>query len=168
MGNDVLKSLQRIHLIRSAYMSLLPDYALDLEADTIIVEPVSAEPLETLSLEFKRLRVQEGYYSGGAWNRDLDSWNGRKHAIMNELAGYVLDNRCSFQRLLTLMGEPDDLFQSDDARVANFTQAEGFPNPDFFAEYFWRGQHDYLAFTVHYNQVVHADWVYAEYEQGVV
>jgi len=168
MDQNVLKSLQRRHLIRSAYMSLLPDHALDLVTETIVVEPVSHESPDVLSAEFRKLRAVRGHYSGGMWNHAVDGWNGRKHAVMNELASYALDHGVRFQRLVQLMGEPDDLFQSDDPRAVNFSSTIDFPNPDFFAVYFWRAQHDYLAFTVDHNQVAHVDWVYTEYEQGAV
>lgn len=169
MENDKMShSLRRIQLIRAAYMSLLPPYALELEAETVIVEPTRREKLETLSNEFKQLRAQQGYYSGGIWDRDIDAWNGRKHAVMNELAGHILESECSFQHILALMAEPDDLIQYDDPRVADFTRAEGFTDPGFFVIYFWRQNHDYLAFTVQADRTVYADWVYAEYEQQVV
>ncbi len=165
---DLLQPLQRLHLLRSAYMSLLPAYALDLETETIVVNPGPQESIASLSREFKRLHAQQGYYSGGAWNTDIDKWNCRKHAVMNELAGHILEAQCSFREVIKLMGQPDDVFQSDDPRAENFNKIDGFPSPDFCIQYYWRQDHDYLIFALLQNRVIHVDWVYAQYEQQVV
>ncbi|RTZ59651.1 MAG: hypothetical protein DSZ33_04090, partial [Gammaproteobacteria bacterium] len=116
----MVEPLKRMHLLRSAYMSLLPAYALDLETETIIVNPAPEESIEAFSREFKRLHSQQGYYSGGEWNTDIDTWNSRKHAVMNELAGHVLESQARFKEVIKLMGQPDDVFQSDDPRAESF------------------------------------------------
>jgi len=69
----MVEPLKRMHLLRSAYMSLLPAYALDLETETVVVNPAPEDSVEALSREFKRLRSEQSYYAGGTWNVDIDT-----------------------------------------------------------------------------------------------
>jgi hypothetical protein len=51
---------------------------LNLTATLLIAAAALAASVMELGAEFQVLRRQQGHFSGGAWNDDVDKWGGRK------------------------------------------------------------------------------------------
>lgn len=126
--------------------------------------PIDAET-EALAAEFIALRSVPGQFNGGAWNADVDQWEGPKHTVMRQLADRLVNGRYTCTQLTNLLQPPDHTVQGGDplhdliqaSPIYETIQAEA----DQFLVYEWRGTHDFLFFVCADGRITAADWWYA-------
>ena len=137
-------------------------------ADQILARPAAADDAAPT---FRALRPLRGHFDGGAWNNDVDRWQGRKHVAMQRLADQALRDHASAALLRQWMGEPDATLQPGHAAHARAIEMAQWlpvvsraPQADakigVLVVYRWRGQHDQLAFVLEHDRVVAAGWLY--------
>ena len=122
-------------------------------------------PIRERADEFKRLRVIEGHFSGGAWNDDVDQWMGRKHALMIELGDMLGEGAYNRIQVIDHLGAPDAIAREGDALYHQIRDRGEFERPGGggyeFLVYHWRGEHDLLYLTVREEAILGAGWWYA-------
>lgn len=119
--------------------------------------------------EFAALRAVRGHFEGGAWNADVDRWQGRKHRVMQCLADGLSAPGTGVARVVELMGEPDARVGCPSAEcegVARLMEvhdgsARSVPAARQLWVYRWRGAHDRLVFTVMDGKVSGVGWALA-------
>jgi hypothetical protein len=123
--------------------------------------PVTACSPDVIGAEFRDLRSQRHRVDASSWNRDLDSWGGRMHVVMNQLRACVGVPGTSRADVIASMGEPDQIAHSD-SELWWYAKWEHRDNTSAEASelliYHWRGLHDFLYFPVRDDRVVRADW----------
>lgn len=121
--------------------------------------------------EFRALRAVRGHFEGGAWNNDVDRWQGRKHVLMQRLAEQLLRQQASAAQVRQAMGEPDALLTPGQAAHARATQQAQWQGAALAAPssgsgaavlwlYRWRGTHDQLALALAHDRVAAAGWMH--------
>jgi hypothetical protein len=123
-----------------------------------------------LADEFRRLRQRRGHFEGGAWNDELDRWQGRKHQVMQQLAVQMLRSGASAQRLRQALGEPDAVLKPGTAsheravaqaqwQIDGSSKATSLNDATVLWLYRWRGAHDQLALALSRDHVVATAWL---------
>ncbi|QLC73178.1 hypothetical protein LPB260_20730 [Pseudomonas sp. LPB0260] len=154
------------HSRRSALGSLLDKLAACGLA-ALLTACAVAEPAPQLSTEAQRLahkwqamRAKPGHFTGGAWDDQVDKWQGAKHQLMQQLLDLAWTERYDASQLRTLFGAPDRVLAPAAAEYADGlrqTNWQGQPSGELWA-YEWRGQHDQLLFAVDGEEVRAAGW----------
>jgi hypothetical protein len=133
----------------------------------LAADPAAAAPPPEADLAqaFHALRNVRGHFDGGAWNNDVDRWQGRKHQVMQALAQQMLRERASAAQLRQAMGEPDALLtagQPAHTRAIEQAQWQGVAGGKATALwlYRWRGTHDQLVLALEHDRVAAAGWLY--------
>ena len=125
--------------------------------------PVPGGEHAALSAEWAQLRRQQGHFDGGAWSKDLDAWQGRKHQVLQSLAERLLSERPEAGGVRELMGEPDGQVAAAAAEYADWlrrTEWRGEPGERLWS-YQWRGNHDQLLVAFSGERVSAVGWLYA-------
>ena len=107
---------------------------------------------------FRQLRQRRGHFAGGAWQADIDQWQGIKHRTMQQLAAYADRQQLNLEQLTALLGPPDALLVEMPAHLSRLFAGLAV---DELVAYHWRGKHDVLYLALTDNQVVAARWWYA-------
>lgn len=126
----------------------------------------AAGSADAASREYRALRSVRGHFDGGAYDETVDRWQGRKHVLMQQLAGELLRERATTAQVRERMGEPDaalDARAPANAKLLQRVTAEGTARPDAIWLYRWRGARDQLAFALTGGRVIATVWLY-EYE----
>lgn len=118
---------------------------------------MAAASVADLAVEFRLLRQQQGHFSGGAWNDDVDRWDGRKHRVMVALGEALGDGKHSRAEILAMMGEPDHVLKPGQ-RMFGIAYDGNDPRVRELLVYQWRGMRDFLFFTSDGKRVFAADW----------
>lgn len=127
--------------------------------------PAASPPEADLAQAFGTLRKLRGHFDGGAWNNDVDRWQGRKHVVMQALATQMLNQRASTTQLREVMGEPDVRWMPDQPEhtrafeQAQWQGAAGSKAATLWL-YRWRGTHDQLVLALEHDRVAAAGWLY--------
>jgi hypothetical protein len=74
---------------------------------------LSEQQLHNFSQDFKSLRNKKGHWEGGEYNDDVDQFGGRKHTAMQALGEYLGQPGTPINKILELMGEPDEVKTAD-------------------------------------------------------
>jgi hypothetical protein len=119
--------------------------------------------------DFAALRAVRGHFDGGAWNADVDRWQGRKHRVMQCLAAGLSTPGTAIERVVERMGEPDARVGCPSAEcegVARLMEARGdralaAGKTGQLWVYRWRGEHDRLVFSTIAGEVTDVTWAYA-------
>lgn len=127
--------------------------------------PATSPPDAGLSRAFRTLRAVRGHFDGGAWNDDVDRWQGRKHVVMQALAARMLAVLASTARLRQQMGEPDSRWtppMAEHTRAIEQAQWQGAAGGEaaMLWLYRWRGTHDQLVLAVENDRVAAVGWLY--------
>jgi hypothetical protein len=138
----------------------------NLGAVAVKASPATDCPIETLTTEFKNLRLVRGHLSGGGeWNDDVDHWNGRKHQVMNLLGDCLGTGKYRKSDIIELMGKPDAIATKGDiyfSFIVNDTlRTRSLADTDEFLIYYWRGGHDFLYFVCQEENAVKSGWWFA-------
>ncbi len=119
----------------------------------------------SLSAErFQALRRAQGHFNGGAWNAEVDAWNGAKHQAMKALAAQAVEGAVPEATLREWMGPPDETVTCPSVRcdelAAHLTRDTGArpASPQGLSIYDWRGGHDRLVFFFAGGKVAAAGW----------
>ena len=115
--------------------------------------PPSPPPVtvEDLGAELRRLRAIPGHFGGGAWNDDVDGFQGRKHVVMEALERQLA--RATRAHVVEVMGPPDAVARPGEPWWQGETQAATVR-----LVYYWRGRHDVLYFDMRGDAVVGSGW----------
>ncbi|WP_263145866.1 hypothetical protein [Pseudomonas sp. RIT-PI-AD] len=134
----------------------------------LLVTALPGEAAESADLAadaraFASLRQARGYFDGGAWNAELDAWQGRKHRLMQDLLARIRQGGLDAGRVRALLGAPDQAWTADSAEYAELVRAtdwQGTPAGELWA-YQWRGRHDRLLFAFEEGRLRASGWLYA-------
>lgn len=134
-------------------------------ACALAADPAPAPPDTDLAQAFRTLRKVRGHFDGGAWNNDVDRWQGHKHVVMQALATQMLNQRASTAQLRQAMGEPDARWmpgQAEQTRAIEQAQWQGAAGGKAATLwlYRWRGTHDQLVLALEHDRVAAAGWLY--------
>ena len=128
-------------------------------------QAATVDPMKDVADEFKRLRAIEGHFDGGTWNDDVDKWMGRKHALMIELGDRLGGGGYSKIKVVDMLAAPDTIVGEGDVLYDLIRDRAEFERPAGgayeFLVYYWRGEHDFLYFTVQGEMILNAGWWYA-------
>jgi len=131
------------------------------DEDTVPLTPEIEELIET----YLTLRPVLGQFNGGTWNEAVDSWVGRKHTAMLELAAALSGRDFSCTQLTQLLQQPDHTVQGGDPLhdlIQTLPAYDTGPEEDTnFLVYEWRGTHDFLFFVCEDGRITGSDWWYA-------
>lgn len=130
---------------------------MNLAAAMVLSVAAIAVSIADLGAEFRLLRQQPGHFSGGAWNDDVDKWDGRKHRVMIALAKALGDGSHSNAEIVAVMGEPDAVLKPGQYMFGLAYDGRD-PRVRELVVYEWRGMHDFLFFTSDGESVFGADW----------
>lgn len=123
------------------------------------------QEVEVLTGEFRRLRAIRGHFQGGAWNRDVDSWNGRKHQVMAALGTHFSKKGNAAAQVVQSMGEPDQQVCRGEPGYADLLQKllskKDHTPAACYLVYYWRGPRDFLYFIVKDGVIIRSGWWYA-------
>lgn len=111
---------------------------------------------------YQQLRSVPGHLqvNTGAFNSDVDGFNGKKHLIMKALQQKLGAPGAASQNIVSVMGQPDEITLSLDPnnKLGDITLMPGpimvvpvgaeSEAESFYMIYYWRGRHDYLWFKV--------------------
>ena len=117
-------------------------------------QPQAAKELQTL-------RSITGHFGGGAWNDEVDRWNGKKHRLMQSLSTQVIQGEYQAAQLMALMGPPDRVWSKSDMaypQLLQHTEWQGPAQGELWA-YYWRGPHDQLLFALKEGKVTATGWL---------
>ena len=111
---------------------------------------VKDESIDRLSNEFKQLKT----------TRDIDCCRNYGSGLMKimEILSDSIDLNTSEERIIQIMGLPDNYASDDHPIEHHFTQ---LGKDDKILIYYWRGMHDFLYFIIVKNQLVSKHWYYA-------
>ena len=140
------------------------------------------DTLTTLGNEWNTLRSQQGHFSGGEYNPELDGFNGRKFQVMKELGVLLEQDHVPASTVLQVLGKPDELANSVPSGIAVDQETDdsvpvvtGMPGPivgqgldpdagkPYYLVYHWRGKHDFLWFKIQglEEKVASSGWYHA-------
>ena len=135
----------------------------------LLMACANAEPAPPLSTEAQRLahkwqamRAKPGHFTGGAWDDQVDRWQGAKHLLMQQLLDLAWTEHYNAAQLQALLGTPDRVWTPASKGYADGlrqTEWRGQPAGELWA-YEWRGQHDQLLFAVEGEQVRAGGWLF--------
>ena len=127
--------------------------------------------MENLGKRYLELKKIKGKYTGAEYNEIVDSEQGEKYKIMNELLKELGKAGTSVEKICTLMGPPDtmaselpgDKYYPPIPLMPGIVMPEGSnnkPNPEVYIIYAWRGFHDYIWFKLNKDEseVVESGW----------
>jgi len=112
---------------------------------------------------FQALRRVPGHFNGGAWNAEVDAWNGAKHRAMQALAKQAVEQGASTAELQASMGAPDETVACPSSRCETLAAraGPGAAGAQALWVYDWRGAHDRLVFSLAGGKVRAAGWMLA-------
>ncbi len=119
--------------------------------------------VDALAAQWRTLRPRRGHFDGGAFDPEIDRWQGRKHVLMQQLAAHAHDARLARDALLGLMGAPDAAWttgQAEHAQALREAQWQGAPRGELLV-YDWRGRRDRLVFALDDGRVAAVGWLFA-------
>jgi hypothetical protein len=111
--------------------------------------------IDSLAKEYHSLRSKHKKQKPGTFNKDLDAWDGRMHAVMNDLGSRLGTPGHTKSDIVRIMGKPDAVLPIRDPEEKNKAPEETR------LVYFWRGWHDYLFFVCRKDSVIKSDWYFA-------
>lgn len=121
--------------------------------------------IATLAAEFQDLRAVRGSFDGADWNDDVDQWMGRKHQLMLQLGSQLGGGQYSASQVMHWLGPPDQSAGPGDDVYELVSNLHEFTKPGAnsyeFLIYHWRGEHDFLYFTIQGGNVAGSGWWYA-------
>lgn len=120
----------------------------------LLILALASASLEGLGAEFRALRQVQGYFGGGEWCDDVDRWGGRKHVVMTELGEALGVPGTSAERVVSVMGPPDERAAPGDLLWELAGPADGTA----LLVYHWRGRHDFLYFACEEGRVLASGW----------
>jgi hypothetical protein len=123
--------------------------------------PQLSADAQRLAQQWQTMRGKLGHFTGGAWDEQVDKWQGGKHQLMQQLLDLAWAERYDAKQLLALLGAPDRVLTPTAAEYADGlrqTNWQGHPAGELWA-YEWRGQHDQLLFAVEGEQLKAAGWL---------
>lgn len=139
---------------------MAPAWAADTAPDT----------LGTLTQQWQQLRGQTGHFSGGAWNPEVDRWDGTKHRVMQALAQALVQRKAARPEWQHRLGAPEQRLApggTEHGRALNSLSqpcAGGRPATarDELLAYEWRGQRDMLLVWAHQGngRLAGCAWLY--------
>ena len=129
----------------------------------LLTSCVCAEPAELLQTaqEFRRLRQIKGHFKGGTWDKEVDSAQGAKGHLMGELGQALGKGDSTEERVLELMGPPDDVVKPGSLtwHMIRSVHSGQTRLGTHALLYEWRGRHDFLFFMCDdRGRVMHSDW----------
>ena len=123
------------------------------------------DAIQKIADEFKNLRVVKGHFDGGEWNDDVDQWMGRKHQLMIQLGERLGTGEYNQSQVIQALSQPDVIARETDDLYKLVSDSAEFTGPiTGFYElliYYWRGEHDFLYFTVQNGRITTSGWWYA-------
>ena len=126
--------------------------------------------MESLGQKYLELKAVKGQYTGGEYNELVDSENGEKYKVMNELLQELSQPGTSVEKICTLMGPPDTMSPvlpgSNDTPgvplMPGIAMTQVMPQGELsvYMIYSWRGMHDYIWFKLNSDEseVVEGGW----------
>lgn len=121
--------------------------------------------IAALAAEFQDLRAVRGRFDGADWNDDVDKWMGRKHQLMIQLGSQLGGGEYDAPQVIQWLGPPDQTAGPGDEAYELVSNLHEFTRPDAdsyeFLIYHWRGEHDFLYFTIQGGNVIGSGWWYA-------
>jgi hypothetical protein len=123
--------------------------------------PQPSAEAQRLAHEWQAMRAKPGHFTGGAWDDQVDKWQGAKHQLMQQLLDLAWSERYDATQLRALLGTPDRVWTPASLGYADglrLTEWRGQPAGELWA-YEWRGQHDQLLFAVEGEQLKAAGWL---------
>lgn len=122
----------------------------------IETETLSMQQLDVLGNEMRELRSIKGHWvEGGSYNKDTDSFGGRKHRLMELLGKQLGVAGTPAATVIRVLGQPDELKGQSIQQMPGPVIVNGHPSNnsvtssnDYSLIYYWRGKHDYMMIQV--------------------
>ena len=126
--------------------------------------------IASLIEEYRELRERRRELPPGAFDGDLDGFEGKLHGVLSQLGEELGHSPYTKEKLVRCLGEPDavkndkemngslEIYQRE-KRIAG-QKVKQYRNPQYLV-YFWRGWHDFLFFIVEDERIVDHGWWFA-------